>query len=76
MLVREYTDKFEDLYKYTKDVYPIEQLKNEKFMDGLYVSLRGKLNLYVNNTFKGWVEKVIEHERLDNELETLSRFRS
>ena len=31
MTVREYTDKFEDLYKYAKDVYPTEKMKSEKF---------------------------------------------
>ena len=55
MTVREYTDKFEDLYKYVKDIYPIEEMKSEKFKDGLHVSLRGKLNLYVGTTFRGWV---------------------
>ena len=32
-------DKFEDLYKYAKDIYPIEEKKSEKFRDGLRVFL-------------------------------------
>ena len=35
MTVREYTDKFEDLHKYVKDMYPMEEMKSEKFMDEL-----------------------------------------
>ena len=31
MNVREYIDKFEDLYKYAKNVYPTEEMKSEKF---------------------------------------------
>ena len=29
--VREYTDKFEDLYQYIKDIYLIEEKNSEKF---------------------------------------------
>ena len=60
MYVREYTDKFEDLYQNAKDMYPSEEAKSDKFWDGLHISLRGKLNLYAGITFRGWVEKAIE----------------
>ena len=53
MTVSEYTDKFEDLYRYAKDVYPMEGMKSDKFRDGLKVSLRQKFNLYVGTTFRG-----------------------
>ena len=29
--VREYTDKFEDLYQYVRDIYPTEEAKSDKF---------------------------------------------
>ena len=76
MTVREYVDKFKDLYKYEKDIYPIEVKKGEKFRDGLQVSLWEKLNLYTGVTFRGWVEKAVEQEKLDKELETGSRIKS
>ena len=38
--IRDYIDKFEELYHYTKDMYPTEEAKIDKFRDGLYVSLR------------------------------------
>ena len=75
MTVREYVDKFEDLYKYTNDSYPIEEKKSEKFREGLHISLRGKLNLYVGMTFRGWVKKVMEHENLDKKLEASTQVR-
>ena len=74
--VREYTNKFEDLYKYAKDVYPTEEMKSEKFWDVLHISLRGKLNLYAGKSIRGWVEKAMEQERLDKELETASHVKS
>ena len=49
--VWEYTDKFEELYQYTKNIYPIEEVKSDKFKDGLHVSLRGKFNLYAGMNF-------------------------
>ena len=58
MTVREYTDKFKNLYQYTKYIYPIKEAKSEKFRNRLHVSLRGKLNIYMGTTFRGWVEKV------------------
>ena len=72
MFVRDYTDKFEELYHYAKDMYPTEEAKIDKFRDGLHVSLRGKLNLYAGTTFRGWVEKAMEQD-LDKELESASR---
>ena len=53
------------MYKYAKDMYPMEEMKSEKFRDGLHVSLYGKLKLYIGTTFRGWVEKAMEQERLD-----------
>ena len=76
MSVREYADKFEDLYLYAKEMYSTEEVKIDKFRDGLHVSLRGKLNLYAGTTFRGWVEKAMEQERLDKELESASRSKS
>ena len=57
MTVREYVDKFEDLYKYAKDIYPNEEKKREKFREGLHISLRGKLNLYVGLHFEAGLRK-------------------
>ena len=31
MSVREYTEKFEDLYQYARDMYPTEEAKSDKF---------------------------------------------
>ena len=75
MTVREYIDKLKDLYNYAKDIYPTEEKKSEKFLKDLYISLRGKLNLYTGTTFWGWVEKVIEQEKLDKEFKTSTQVR-
>ena len=57
MSVRDYADKFEELYHYAKEMYPTKEVKIDKFRDGLHVSLREKLNLYTGMTFRGWVRK-------------------
>ena len=51
-------------------------MKSEKFWDGLHISLCGKLNLYAGTSFRGSFEKAMEQERLDRELETVSRANS
>ena len=76
MSVRDYADKYEELYQYAKEMYPTEEVKIDKFRDGLYVSLRGKLNLYAGTTFRGWVEKAMKQERLDKELESVTKAKS
>ena len=60
MSVRDYVNKFKELYHYAKEMYSTEEVKIDKSWDGLHVSLRGKLNLYAGMTFRGWVEKVME----------------
>ena len=60
MSIRDYADKFEELYQYNKEMYPTEEAKVDKFRDRLHISLRGKLNLYAGTTFRGWVEKAME----------------
>ena len=75
MTIKEYIDKFEDLYKYAKDIYPIEEMKSKKFKEGLYIILRCKLNLYTS-IFRGQVEKAMEHEKLEQELEPTMRVRA
>ena len=54
-------------------MYPTEEARIDKFWDGLHVSLRGKMNLYAGTTFRGWVEKAMEQERLDKELESVTK---
>ena len=76
MIVKEYVDKFEDLCRYAKDIYPTEEMKIEKFKEGLHIILRYKLNLYIVTTFKGQVEKVMEQEKLEKELKQTVKARS
>ena len=56
-------------------MYPTEEAKSEKFRDGLHMYLRKKLNLYTGTTFRGWVEKAMEQERLDKELESATKIK-
>ena len=54
----------------------MKEAKSDKFWDGLHMSLREKLNLYTGMTFRGWVEKAMEQERLDKELESITKAKS
>ena len=40
MSVREYVDRFEDLYKYASDIFPTEAQKYYRFKEGLQTVLK------------------------------------
>ena len=59
MTIREYVDKFEDSYKYAKNIYSTQKKKSKKIKQGLLIILRCKLNLYIG-TFRSRVEKTMD----------------
>ena len=67
--MREYVDRFEDLYKYASDISPTEAQKCYRFKEGLQTVLKNELSLYEGHYFRGWVEKAIEKELLREEIE-------
>ena len=46
MSVREYVDRFEDLYKYASNIFPTEAQKYYRFKEGLQIVLKNELSLY------------------------------
>ena len=62
-------DKFEELYKFAIYIFPTEEQKFRRFKQGLRVEIRDGLSLYEGTQFRGWVEKAIEKERLQQEIE-------
>ena len=46
MSVREYVDRFEDLYKYVFDIFLTEAQKCYRFKEGLQTVLKNELSLY------------------------------
>ncbi|XP_055959742.1 uncharacterized protein LOC130014822 [Mercurialis annua] len=73
MTVREYIDKFEELYKFASEIFPTEAQKCYRFKEGLQTVLKNELSLYEGTQFRGWVEKAIEKEKLREELEQESK---
>ena len=76
MTVREYVDRFEDLYKYASDIFPTEAQKCYRFKEGLQTVLKNELSLYEGQHFRGWVEKAIEKEKLREEIEQEGKFKT
>ena len=76
MTVREYVDRFEDLYKYASDIFPTEAQKCYRFKEGLQTVLKNELSLYEGQHFRGWVEKAIEKEKLKEEIEQEGKFKA
>ena len=76
MSVREYVDRYEDLYKYTFDIFTIEAQKCNRFKEDLQTVLKNELSLYEDQYFRGWVEKAIEKEKLREEIEQEGKFKA
>ena len=76
MSMREYVDRFEDLYKYTSNIFSTEAQKCYIFKEGLQRVLKNELLLYEGQHFRGWVEKAIEKEKLREEIEQEGKFKA
>ena len=76
MFVREYIDRFEDLFKYTSDIFLTKVQKCYRFKEGLQTVLKNELSLYEGQHFKGWVEKENEKEKLREEIEQEGKFKA
>ena len=60
MTVREYIDKFEDLYRFVANMLPFEENKYDQFLSGLYVTIRLGLASFKGTTNRSLVEKALE----------------
>ena len=64
MAVREYIDKFEDLYRFMADMLPSEENKYNRFLSGLHVTIWFGLVSFEGTTYRSLVEKALEVEKL------------
>ena len=76
MTVREYNNRFKDLYKYASNIFSIETQKYYKFKEGLQIILKNKLSLYQGQYFRSQVEKAIEKDKLREEIEQESKLKA
>ena len=65
MTVREYIDKFEDLYRFVADMLPSEENKYDQFLSGLHVTIRSSLASFEGTTYRSLVEKALEVKRTE-----------
>ena len=76
MIVREYVNRFENLYKYASDIFLTEVQKCYRFKESLQTVLKNELSLYEGQHFRGWVEKTIEKKKLREEIEQEGKFKA
>ena len=67
MTVKEYIDKFEDLYRFMADMLPSEENKYDRFLSGLHVTIRSGLASFEGTTYRTLVEKALDVEKLKKE---------
>ncbi|XP_043815352.1 uncharacterized protein LOC122724452 [Manihot esculenta] len=66
--IREYVDKFEDLYYcFVSDILPSEEAKCDRFRQGLHVNIRSSMTWFRGNNFRELVEAVLNVEKVKQE---------
>ncbi|XP_043805308.1 uncharacterized protein LOC110608243 [Manihot esculenta] len=65
--IREYVDKFEDLYCFVSDILPSEEVKCNRFRQGLYVNIRSSMTWFRGNNFRELVEAALNVEKVKQE---------
>ncbi|KAG8639093.1 uncharacterized protein LOC122721184 [Manihot esculenta] len=65
--IREYVDKFEDLYCFVSDILPSEEAKCDRFRQGLHVSIRSSMTWFRGNNFRELVEAALNVEKVKQE---------
>ena len=64
MTVRQYIDKFKDLYWFVADMLPFEENKYDWCLSGLHVTIWSGLALFEGSSYRILVEKALEVEKL------------
>ena len=67
MTVREYIDKFEDLYRFVVDMLLSEENKYNWFLSGLHVTIQYGLASFEGTTYRSLIEKALEVKKLKKE---------
>ncbi|XP_021620619.1 uncharacterized protein LOC110620968 [Manihot esculenta] len=65
--IREYVDKFEDLYYFVSDILPSEEAKCDRFRQGLHVNIRSSMTWFRGNNFRKLVEATLNVENVKQE---------
>ncbi|KAG8651668.1 hypothetical protein MANES_06G011625v8 [Manihot esculenta] len=65
--IREYVDKFEDLYCFVSDILPSEKAKCDRFRQGLHVNIRSSMTWFRGNNFRELVEAALNVEKVKQE---------
>ncbi|KAG8644804.1 hypothetical protein MANES_10G004214v8 [Manihot esculenta] len=65
--IREYVDKFEDLYCFVSDILPSEEAKCDRFRQGLHVNIRSSMTWFRGNNFRALVEAALNVEKVKQE---------
>ena len=67
MSVKEYADRFEDLYRFVSEIMPSEEIKCDRFRSGLKAHMKTGIALYEGNNFRELVQKALAFEKAKKE---------
>ena len=67
MSVKEYADRFEDLYRFVSEIMPSEEIKCDRFRSGLKAHMKTGIAWYEGNNFRELVQKTLAFEKARKE---------
>ena len=67
MSVKEYADRFKDLYRFVLEIMPSEEIKCDRFRSGLKAHMKTGIALYEGNNFRELVQKALAFEKAKKE---------
>ena len=67
MSVKEYVDRFEDLFHFVSKIMPLEEVKCDRFRSGLKAHMKTGIAWYEGNNFRELVQKTLAFEKARKE---------
>ena len=61
--VKEYADRFEDLYHFISEIIPSEEIKCDKFRSGIKAYMKTGIARYEGNNFRELIHKTLTFEK-------------
>ena len=62
--VKDYVAQFDDLYRFVRNLFPINELKIERFKQGLSLGIQSRISLFSFTTYRSWVDTALHAEQL------------
>ena len=57
--MKDYVAQFDDLYRFVRNLFPTDDLKIERFKQGLSLGIQYRISLFSFTTYRSWVDAAL-----------------